>query len=180
MSTSPEVLLFALYYVLSEIFWLLQVARNFFDEFSLQAYTFIHSTVDQDDKLFVTGAYWRTCDVFSIVWYAISNKMQFRHQTTGTKISTLLESISLQSIYWIYWYSIPILYGFPIGHYLSHCTQMSFHRYNPRDVHFSIRGWNVRCPGFLIVTRRYDFSSFSSFLLSLILLFLLHAKKSSG
>ena len=34
---------------------------------------------------FVPVAYWRKCDVFYIVWYPMSNKLQFRHQTTGSK-----------------------------------------------------------------------------------------------
>ncbi len=49
--------------------------------------------VSINSLLFVTDAYWWKCDAFNIIWYVMSNKVQFCQQTTGTKS---------KCIYWVY------------------------------------------------------------------------------
>ena len=46
---------------------------TFFDEF-IHFYSF-YGRSSWQSLLFVTGAYWQKCDVFGIVWYAISNNI---------------------------------------------------------------------------------------------------------
>ena len=48
--------------------------------------------VSINSLLFLTDAYFRKCNAFNIVWYAMLNKVQFCHQSTSTKIGALIES----------------------------------------------------------------------------------------
>ena len=69
-----------------------------------RVHSFIHSIsnsnyvhvliVSTESLLFVTDTYWRKSDN---VWsrFAMSNKVQFCHQTTGIKTSTLIETIKV-------------------------------------------------------------------------------------
>ena len=61
---------------------------------SISNSTVYHLYIDSINALFfVPVVWWQKCHVFDIIWYLMSNKMQFRHQTTGTKINALIESI---------------------------------------------------------------------------------------